>query len=85
MRSSAARRTSGHGCANTAASAAGADAGATRTTTSSAQSACAGARAGSRRQSYEPHYEGSSIVDGPSGGVCSIHGNYSFEAQAGHH
>src|SRR5205085_6326490 len=32
-----------------------------------------GARAGRRRQSYEPHYEGSSVVFGPSGGVCSIH------------
>ena len=44
-----------------------------------------GQRAGSRRQSYEPHYEGSSIVAGPPDGVCSIHGKYSFEAQAGHH
>lgn len=38
-----------------------------------------------RQQTYEPHYEGSSIVFGPSGGVCSIHGTYTFQAQAGHH
>jgi 2-polyprenyl-6-methoxyphenol hydroxylase-like FAD-dependent oxidoreductase len=34
---------------------------------------------------YEPHYEGSAVVDGPPGGVCSIHGTYSHVAQAGHH
>ena len=44
-----------------------------------------GAQAGSRRQSYEPHYEGSAVIDGPPDGVCSIHGNYSFLAQPGHH
>ena len=38
-----------------------------------------------RRQSYEPHYEGSPIVVGPEGGVCSIHGKASPEALAGHH
>ena len=38
-----------------------------------------------RQQTYEPHYEGSSIVFGPSGAVCSIHGGYTFQAQAGHH
>ena len=38
-----------------------------------------------RQQSYEPHYEGSSILFGPPGGVCSIHGEYTFKAQAGHH
>ena len=38
-----------------------------------------------RQQSYEPHYEGSSVVCGPPNGVCSIHGTYAFEAQAGHH
>jgi 4-hydroxyisophthalate hydroxylase len=43
-----------------------------------------GAR-GFRAQSYEPHYEGSSIVDGPPGGVCSIHGKHTLAAQAGHH
>src|SRR5579885_3206583 len=37
------------------------------------------------RQSYEPHYEGSPVVMGPPGAVCSIHGAYSFAAQAGHH
>ena len=40
---------------------------------------------GARQQSYEPHYEGSSVVDGPAGAACSIHGRYTFEAQAGHH
>ncbi len=38
-----------------------------------------------RRQSYEPHYEGSPVVQGPEGGVCSIHGKASPEAAAGHH
>jgi 2-polyprenyl-6-methoxyphenol hydroxylase-like FAD-dependent oxidoreductase len=42
-------------------------------------------RTGNRAQSYEPHYEGSSVVDGPPGATCSIHGKYAFEAQAGHH
>jgi hypothetical protein len=37
------------------------------------------------RQSYEPHYEGSSVVIGPPGAVCSIHGAYSHVAQPGHH
>jgi 2-polyprenyl-6-methoxyphenol hydroxylase-like FAD-dependent oxidoreductase len=36
-------------------------------------------------QSYEPHYEGSSVVMGPPGGVSSIHGAYTHVAQAGHH
>jgi 2-polyprenyl-6-methoxyphenol hydroxylase-like FAD-dependent oxidoreductase len=35
--------------------------------------------------SYEPHYEGSSIVWGPEGSVCGVHGNHAFDAQAGHH
>jgi hypothetical protein len=43
------------------------------------------ARSGMERQVYEPHYEGSPVVDGPPGAVCSIHGAYSFAAQAGHH
>src|SRR5262245_16937458 len=34
---------------------------------------------------YEPHYEGSPIVLGPPGGVCSAHGTHTFKAQAGHH
>ncbi|MBV8719256.1 MAG: FAD-dependent monooxygenase [Chloroflexi bacterium] len=38
-----------------------------------------------RPQSYEPHYEGSSVVMGPAGGVCSIHGRMSLRAEAGHH
>lgn len=38
-----------------------------------------------RRQSYEPHYEGSPVVMGPPGGVCSIHGKASPRAEAGHH
>ena len=38
-----------------------------------------------RPQAYEPHYEGSSVVMGPDGGVCSIHGRMSFKAEAGHH
>ena len=29
---------------------------------------------GREPQTYEPHYEGSSVVMGPPGGVCSIHG-----------
>jgi hypothetical protein len=37
------------------------------------------------RQSYEPHYEGSSVVMGPPGGRCSIHGRLSFRAEPGHH
>jgi hypothetical protein len=36
-------------------------------------------------QSYEPNYEGSSVVMGPPGGVCSAHGTHSFKARAGHH
>jgi 4-hydroxyisophthalate hydroxylase len=42
---------------------------------------------GFRRQSYEPHYEGSSVVIGPPGAPCSIHGRFypSFKAEAGHH
>jgi hypothetical protein len=43
------------------------------------------ATGGRRQQSYEPHYEGSSVVLGPPNGTCSIHGTYSFVAQAGHH
>jgi 2-polyprenyl-6-methoxyphenol hydroxylase-like FAD-dependent oxidoreductase len=38
-----------------------------------------------RPQAYEPHYEGSSVVMGPEGGVSSIHGRMSFKAEAGHH
>jgi 2-polyprenyl-6-methoxyphenol hydroxylase-like FAD-dependent oxidoreductase len=41
--------------------------------------------AGFRFQSYEPHYEGSSVVMGPPDAVCSIHGNHTHAARAGHH
>ena len=34
---------------------------------------------------YEPHYEGSPIVDGKTGAVCSAHGSHSLTARAGHH
>ena len=34
---------------------------------------------------FEPHYEGSPIVDGPSDGVCSAVGGHEFAARAGHH
>jgi 2-polyprenyl-6-methoxyphenol hydroxylase-like FAD-dependent oxidoreductase len=47
-----------------------------------------GARSGAlgeRIMEYEPHYEGSSVVCGPPGGVCSAHGKHTFKASAGHH
>jgi hypothetical protein len=34
---------------------------------------------------YEPHYEGSSIVFGPSNGTSSASGTHTFKARAGHH
>jgi 4-hydroxyisophthalate hydroxylase len=34
---------------------------------------------------YEPHYEGSSVIDGPPNGVSSAHGEHKLEARAGHH
>ena len=34
---------------------------------------------------YEPHYEGSSVIAGPPGGVCSAHGEHLFKAREGHH
>ena len=34
---------------------------------------------------YEPHYEGSSVIDGPPDGVSSAHGEHKLEARAGHH
>ena len=40
---------------------------------------------GMRAETYEPHYEGSSVVAGPPGGVCSAHGMHEFTARAGHH
>ena len=43
------------------------------------------ARVSSRAQLYEPNYEGSPVVMGPPGGVCSAHGHHTFTARAGHH
>jgi 2-polyprenyl-6-methoxyphenol hydroxylase-like FAD-dependent oxidoreductase len=34
---------------------------------------------------YEPHYEGSPIVWGPTGSACGVHGRHTFAALAGHH
>ncbi len=42
-------------------------------------------RVSGRAQVYEPHYEGSSVVMGPPGGLCSAHGKHTFTARAGHH
>ena len=39
----------------------------------------------SRQQAYEPHYEGSAVLDGPAGGASGIQGRHSFAARAGHH
>jgi hypothetical protein len=38
-----------------------------------------------RARSYEPNYEGSSVVHGPPGGVCSAAGTHTFTARTGHH
>jgi hypothetical protein len=38
-----------------------------------------------RAMTYAPHYEGSSIVWGPPGSICSASGTHSFEARAGQH
>ncbi|CAN1511706.1 UbiH 2-polyprenyl-6-methoxyphenol hydroxylase and related FAD-dependent oxidoreductases [Rhabdaerophilaceae bacterium] len=35
--------------------------------------------------SFAPHYEGSPIVFGPDGGICSAKGHHSALARAGHH
>jgi 4-hydroxyisophthalate hydroxylase len=40
---------------------------------------------GARALSYEPSYEGSPVVSGPAGGVCSAHGTHMLKARAGHH
>jgi 2-polyprenyl-6-methoxyphenol hydroxylase-like FAD-dependent oxidoreductase len=40
---------------------------------------------GSRFQQYEPNYEGSPVVFGPSGGVNSAHGKHAVKARPGHH
>jgi 2-polyprenyl-6-methoxyphenol hydroxylase-like FAD-dependent oxidoreductase len=42
-------------------------------------------RVSGRAQVYEPHYEGSPVIAGPPGGVCSAHGQHTFSARAGHH
>jgi 2-polyprenyl-6-methoxyphenol hydroxylase-like FAD-dependent oxidoreductase len=44
-----------------------------------------GNAAGPRVMTYEPHYEGSSIVFGPPGGVSGARGSHTFKARAGHH
>ena len=38
-----------------------------------------------RLGAYAPHYEGSPVIAGPPGGVCSAHGSHTFKARAGHH
>ena len=43
------------------------------------------ARVSGRAQVYEPNYEGSPVVMGPPGGVCTAHGTHTFSARAGHH
>jgi 4-hydroxyisophthalate hydroxylase len=40
---------------------------------------------GKRLRDFEPHYEGSPVVLGPPGSVCSAHGEHTFEARPGHH
>jgi 4-hydroxyisophthalate hydroxylase len=40
---------------------------------------------GKRVHRYEPNYEGSPVVFGPSGGKSGAHGDHSFLARAGHH
>ena len=42
-------------------------------------------RVSGRAQVYEPHYEGSPVVMGSAGGVCSAHGKHTFTARSGHH
>jgi len=44
-----------------------------------------GSGGGARVKSYEPNYEGSSVIDGPPGSVCSAHGSHTYTARAGHH
>ena len=38
-----------------------------------------------RSQRFSPHYEGSPIVFGPSGAVCSAVGTHEYAARSGHH
>jgi hypothetical protein len=40
---------------------------------------------GARVQSYEPNFEGSPVLFGPPGGVCSAHGTHMKKARPGHH
>ena len=40
---------------------------------------------GNRTLTYEPNYEGSPVVIGPEGAVCSAHGSFEFAARPGHH
>ena len=51
------------------------------------ENAWRGRRLGARGEvnAYEPHYEGSPIVWGPVGGVCSAIGSHDFAARPGHH
>lgn len=42
-------------------------------------------KGGMRAQNYEPNYEGSSVVMGPSDGVCTAHGVHNFLSRTGHH
>jgi 2-polyprenyl-6-methoxyphenol hydroxylase-like FAD-dependent oxidoreductase len=44
-----------------------------------------GTDVGWRVSGYEPNYEGSAVVIGPPGGVCSAHGDHVVKARAGHH
>jgi 2-polyprenyl-6-methoxyphenol hydroxylase-like FAD-dependent oxidoreductase len=44
-----------------------------------------GTDVGWRVGGYEPHYEGSAVVCGPPGGVCSAHGEHLVKARVGHH
>lgn len=34
---------------------------------------------------YEPAYEGSPVIAGPPGGICTAHGRHQMKARAGHH
>ncbi|MFV0245491.1 MAG: FAD-dependent monooxygenase [Qingshengfaniella sp.] len=34
---------------------------------------------------FEPNYEGSGVVDGPSGGICTALGHHIWQARPGHH
>lgn len=40
---------------------------------------------GRRLRDFAPHYEGSPVVLGPPGAVCSAHGRHTLRAGAGHH